>query len=111
MKKNSHGSPTARRRAGADILRDIDEQTVRFGGTTMSKREAELRLLYARALNGNSKASQQLQRVRDRASSESLEQKVGCLLAAEPISEEEYERLAYEQQAPFREQQYGIDKP
>lgn len=101
--KNSLEPVAPTRRAGAEILRDIDEQPVRIDGTTMSKREAQLRLLYARALNGSSKASQQLQRVRDRVGTESLSQKVGYLLVPEPPTLEEWIELVYDQQAPFRE--------
>ena len=50
----------------AAILREIDEQSVLFDGKTMSKREAQLSLDYVRSINGDSRASVRLQRVRDR---------------------------------------------
>lgn len=88
----------------ADILRDLDAQLIVIDGTPISKREAHLRIVYARALNGDAKASRQLQRVRDACCLDNQDQRVGCLLLPEPFgSLEEFERMAYEQQCQFRE--------
>lgn len=88
----------------ADILRDIDAQPIVIDGTTMSKREAHLRIVYARAVQGDPKASRQLQQVRDACELDMLASRVGCLLLPEPPdSLEEFSRMAFEQQRQFRE--------
>lgn len=94
----------------AEILRDIDAQPVVIDGTTISKREAHLRILYARALTGDSRASKQLQRVRDACGLDKQAHRVGYLLLPEsPSSLEEFERMASEQQRQFREKPCSED--
>ena len=96
----------------ADILRDIDAQPVIIDGMTISKREAHLRIVYARALSGDPKASKQLQNIRDACGLEKQAHRVGCLLMPEPPSSlEEFERMAFEQQRQFREKRCSEDSP
>lgn len=102
MSKQGKAKPVVPVIASA-ILRDIEEQSVVLDGETMSKREAQLRLDYARALNGDSRASARLQRVRDRCGLDKVDAQAGCLLVPEPLSPDEFERMAYEQQAQFRD--------
>lgn len=87
----------------ADILHDIDAQPVVFDGTTISKREAHIRIVFARALKGSSRASKQLQKIRDLCGVDQVGSRVGCLFVPEPPSLEEFERMAHEQQRQFRE--------
>ena len=96
----------------ADILRELDAQLIVIDGTTISKREAHLRIVYARALNGDPKSSRQLQQVRDACGLDRQANRVGCLLLPEPPSSlEEFERMAYEQQQQFRENPLPEDSP
>lgn len=98
-------SPQAPPRS-ADILRNLDRETVCFNGDEISMLEAGIRLLYARSLNGDLGASLELQRIRDRCGAETVPKAAGCLVVPEAISLEEWTRRAHKQQAPFREQRY-----
>lgn len=100
------GSPLS---AGA-ILRDIEQTTIVINGETISRREGEIRLLYAKALKGHVGASTELQSIRDRTGADRLPKPAGCLVVPEPISLGEWERRAAAQQAPYRSKSYGIDE-
>ena len=96
----------------ADMLRDIDAEPIFIGGTTMSKREAHLRLVYARALKGDPKASKQLQQVRDACGLDKSAVRVGYLVLPEPPdSLEQFAKMAFEQQRQFRETPCSEDLP
>lgn len=95
----------------ADILRNLDCETVELNGVQMTMLEAGIRLLYARSLKGDIRASFDLQRMRDRCSADTEPRPAGCLVVPEKIPDDEWERLAYEQQRPFRESDYGKGPP
>ena len=72
----------------------------------MSVREAMLRRLQNSSLAGDMDAAAELQNLRDTNKVDGQPVN-GCLLLPDQISLEEWERLAAEQQAPFREKDYG----
>jgi hypothetical protein len=96
-------------RTPVELLRDIDAETLEFQGRRISRLEAMMRIVYARALKGDVRASEELQRARDRGQVDTPPKKVGCLVVPEPMSLDEWERLAAEQQAPFREKRSDDD--
>ncbi len=87
----------------ADILHDIEAQSVVVDGITISKREAYIRIVYARGLKGSPRDSKQLQKIRDACGVDQAGSHIECLFVPEPPSLEEFERMAYEQQRQFRE--------
>lgn len=93
--------------SAAEIMRELDSATIEIDGRHISTREGEIRLLYSRALKGNVPASKELQRIRDRTGAEAPPRIQGVLVVPESISEEEWEKLAFEQQRPFREHPNG----
>lgn len=90
-------------RLGADILYDLDCETLTFNGEEISMLEAGIRLLYSRSLKGDIGASLDLQRIRDRCGAESVPRPAGVLVVPEKVTLEEFERRASEQQRQFRE--------
>ena len=76
----------------------------------MTRREGELRLLYAKALKGNVRASIELQAIRDRTGADKPLKPAGCLVVPPPLKLDEWERMAAQQQAPYRSKGYGIDE-
>ena len=98
-------------RPAADILYDLDCETVTLNGEEISMLDAGIRLLYSRSLKGDIGASFDLQRLRDRCGAESVPRPAGVLVVPEKISLEEYEHRAYEQQRQFREQPCPEDEP
>lgn len=106
MKKRSKaksGDPTA------SLLKTLLGKTVTIDGQAISTREALIRMLYRDSLDGDINASIDLQKLRDACGLKDNAPRIGCLLLPEPEPEEEWERMAYEQQAPFREKNYGKD--
>jgi len=109
MKKNNKrvlASATQLARQSSDILRDLDCETVQLNGEEISMIEASIRLLYSRSLRGDISASVDLQRIRDRCGAESAPRRTGCLVVPPPMSQEEWGRMAFEQQRQFREGPY-----
>lgn len=102
--KKSPGS--ASRVFTGDILARLDERIVEVDGLKMSALEAKIRVLYARCLSGDVSASVDLQKLRDECQVEDS-RVYGVLLLPEPLSEEEWERAAAEQQAQFRSASYA----
>ena len=86
---------------------DLVSATVSLDGRTMSVREAQLRVLYNQSLNKDIDAAIELQNLRDACGVDDQPERLGCLLVPEPVTEELFEKLAYEQQAQFRERNYG----
>lgn len=80
----------------ADILRNLYRETVELNGEEISMLEAGIRLLYSRSLKGDTNASVDLQRIRDRCGAESVPRPAGFLVIPEKVSQEEWERKAFE---------------
>jgi hypothetical protein len=98
----------AKRTAGeAEVLKGLISKVVTVDGKKMTTREAMIRSLSNQALTGDIDAALDLQNLRDQAGVKDEPAGVGVLLLPPPMSEEEFERMAYEQQAPFREKNYG----
>jgi hypothetical protein len=93
----------------ASLLKTLLGKTVTIDGQVISTREALIRMLYRDSLDGDINASIDLQKRRDDCGLKEEAPRVGCLLLPEPLSEEDWERMAAEQQAPFREKNYGKD--
>ena len=91
----------------AEVLKELLSKVVTVDGKKMTTREAMIRSLSNQALAGDIDAAIDLQNLRDQAGVKDEPARVGVLLLPPPMSEEEFERVAYEQQAPFREKNYG----
>jgi hypothetical protein len=91
-----------------ELLTALDQQVVKVDGLKMSALEATLRLLYKRSLRGDVSASVDLQKIRDECRVEEP-QTYGVLLVSEPMSEEDFELEAFNQQAQFREGNYSAE--
>jgi hypothetical protein len=87
----------------ADLVADMLEKAIEVDGREMTVREAMLRAIYRKSLGGDISASVELQDLRDRCGVTDGSERVGCLVVPEPIDLEEFSRLAFEQQRPFRE--------
>lgn len=98
---------TATSGSTSEILAELFSKVVTVEGRKMSMREAMLRNLQSASLGGDMDAAIELQRLRDLNNVEDG-RVIGCLLVPE-IPANEWERLAYEQQAPFREKNHGND--
>ena len=92
-----------------EILQSLNSETVELDGRKITKREAHLTLLYMRSIKGEISASVDLQRIRAACRADKPPEKVGYLVVPEPMSEEAFAKFAYEQQAQFREPNYGKD--
>lgn len=89
------------------IVSELFSKVVTLEGRKMSMREAMLRGLQNAALGGDMDAAIELQKLRDLNNVED-HRVVGCLVVPE-IPADEWERLVYEQQAPFRDKNHGKD--
>lgn len=94
-------------KSAADVLAGLFRTPVKFEDREISAREAYIRALSNESLAENIDSALELQQLRDECGIKDDAQKVGYLIVPEPLSDEEFERLAYEQQAPFREKNYG----
>lgn len=99
-------SPTLPRSDGV-VLTDLFSQVVTIDGRKMTMRQGMLLVLSNQSLAGDMDAALELQKLRDECGIKDDARLVGYLVVPEPIGDEEFERLAYEQQAPFRERGYG----
>jgi hypothetical protein len=99
----------AQRRAAltsaADVLADLFSTPVKFEDREISAREAYIRALYNESLSEKVDSAIELQQLREACGFKD-EAEPGCLVVPS-MTDEEWERLAYEQQAPFREKNYG----
>ena len=107
-KKGTRGGTTSPPQV-SEIVQSLDSETITVEGRRISMREAHLTLLYRRSLKGDILASVELQRIRARCGAETSPQKVGVLVAPEPMGLDEFAELAFKQQAQFRERNYGSD--
>lgn len=98
-------------RPAADILHDLDRETLILEGREISMLEAGILLLYARSLKGEIGASVDLQRIRDRCGTETVSRPVGVLAVPQKQTLEEFERMAFDQQRQFRERPSPEDGP
>ena len=110
-KKGKHAPSDLSARPAADILHDLDRETVTLNGEEISMLEAGIRILSSRSLKGDIGASVDLQRIRDRCGTETVSPRIGVLAVPEKQTLEEFERRAYEQQSQFREQRCPEDEP
>ena len=93
--------------AEADVVKELLSKVIAVDGKKMTTREAMIRSLSNQALTGDIDAAIDLQNLRDQAGVKDEPARVAVLLLPPPMSEEEFERMVYEQQAPFREKDYG----
>jgi hypothetical protein len=93
--------------AEGEVLKDLLSKVIAFDGKKLTTREAMIRSLSNQALAGDIDAALDLQNLRDQAGVKDEPARVGVLLLPPPMSGEEFERMVYEQQAPFREKNYG----
>ena len=91
------------------IVRNLNSETVELEGCKISKREAHLTLLYMRSIKGEISASVELQRIRERSGANVPREAVGCLVVPGMLDLVDFTKLAFEQQAKFRERNYGND--
>lgn len=96
-------------RSDALVLTDLLSQVVTIEGRKMTMRQGMLLALSNRSLGGDMDAALELQRLRDECGIKGDVVQFGYLLVPEAIPDAEFKRLAYEQQAPFREKNYGKD--
>lgn len=96
-------------RSDAVVLTDLLSQEVTIEGRKMTMRQGMLLALSNQSLAGDMDAAMELQKLRDECGIKDDARLVGYLVVPEPLADEEFERLAYEQQAPFREKNYGKD--
>lgn len=94
-------------RSDAVVLTDLLSKVVTIDGRKMTMRQGMLLAYSNQSLAGDMDASLELQRLRDECGIRDDAQQVGYLIVPEPLSEEEFDRLAFEQQAPYREKNYG----
>lgn len=95
-------------KSAADVLADLFRTPVKFEDREISAREAYIRALSNESLAENMDSALELQQLREACGVEDRKA-VGCLVVPGPLSDDEFERLAYEQQAEFREKNYGKD--
>ena len=95
-------------RKAQEFLAEAFSRPVVIDGREMTTREAYIRGVHARALGGDVASHAELFRLR-RACGAGNDSKVGHLVVPETLSMEEFERLAFEQQRPFREQSSDYD--
>lgn len=93
-------------RSDAVVLTDLFSQVVSIDGRKMTMRQGMLLALSNQSLAGDMDAALELQKLRDEYGIKDDARQVGYLIIPE-IPEDEWERMAYEQQAPFREKNYG----
>jgi hypothetical protein len=95
-------------RPTGEILTDLISGVVTFEGRRISMRELMIRAMQNSSLNGDIDAALDLHKLRE-ASGVDDQQIVGCLVVPEQIPLDQWERLAAEQQAKYREKNYGND--
>ena len=88
-----------------EIIARLDSELIDANGARMSRRELELRVLLNKAMKGDVRASQHLDRVRARAPADTPAVAGGVLLLPSPVPLHEWEASAAIQQAQFREWQ------
>jgi hypothetical protein len=87
----------------AAILAKIDSEIVVVGNVKMTKLELEMRALQRKALSGDPRASQLLDRKRAAAAVIEPIQKGGVLVVPSPLDFDEWGSRAAKQQAKYRE--------
>jgi hypothetical protein len=87
----------------AAILARLDAETVVVGDRTMTKREVELRVIQGKALSGDPRASQLLDRKRAAAAVIEPTHQGGVLVVPAPLDFDEWGSRAAKQQAKYRE--------
>lgn len=90
--------------AEVEVLAGIFKTGVVVDGKTMSTREAYLRTLQNASLRGVVDASIELQKIREACGAYTAPTG-GYLVIPEEVTEDEFERMAYAQQAQFRDKE------
>src|SRR5688500_18942186 len=80
--------------SNADILKRLDEEKIKVGGKMMTRREARLRVLDARALRGELRAIQMLEKMREDAEVGKAQPPSPVLLLPAPVPLHEWEASA-----------------
>ena len=89
--------------AEGEVVKGLLSKVITVDGKKMTMREAMIRSLSNQALSGDIDAAIDLQKLRDQAGVRDGPARVGVLLLPPVMSEEAFERMAYEKQAKFRE--------
>jgi len=88
------------------FLADLFSMPVIIDGSEMTAREAYLRAIHARALAGDADSLIQLDQLRRACGADEIV-RAGYLVVPAALPLDEWERLAAEQQRPFRENPSG----
>ncbi len=101
--KKTKPEATSKPETDMDIIARLDSELIEANGVSMSRREVELRVLSNKAMKGDVRASQHLDRVRAKAPANTPAVAGGVLLLPSPVPLHEWEASAAIQQAQFRE--------
>lgn len=107
--KQKSAKPTADNSTAA-ILERIDAEQIEVQGQKMTRRECELRVLNARALKGDTRASAHLEALRSKARASEPKSGGGVLLLPGTVPLHEWEASAAIQQAKFRKRPEGYSQ-
>jgi hypothetical protein len=125
IKKGERRNPNGRRGKGKKapaasetslkaIIERVENELVEFNGTMITKREAQVRVLFAKAMQGDVRASKMVDEMRKQAGLDKAGSAGGVLLLPASVPLEEWEAAAAAQQAQFRDAAYegsDLDKP
>jgi hypothetical protein len=92
-----------------DFFAEAFSRPVMIEGKEMSTREAYIRSIHAKALAGDVGSHLDLFRLRQACGAGDGRQ-AGYLVVPEAMDEDDWARLAFEQQRPFREQSISYDR-
>ncbi|MFP5328548.1 MAG: DUF5681 domain-containing protein [Alphaproteobacteria bacterium] len=121
FKKGQSGNPNGRPRktppqprddSPAAVLKRADERTIPVNGSEYTPFALEVMALQAKAAKGDVAASRQLTRIRKELGllTSAPIQVGGVLVVPGPMDEADFEKLAFKQQAPFRERTTDYDE-
>lgn len=122
FKKGQSGNPNGRPRKApaqprddspAAVLKRADERTIPVNGSEYTPFALEVMALQAKAAKGDVAASRQLTSIRKELgllASAPMQVGGGVLVVPGPMDEADFEKLAFKQQAPFRERTTDYDE-
>ena len=109
---NPRGRPTNQKQLKpetslAEIVKRVGEKTLPIGGEERSLDEMAITALYKKAVEGNVPAMRALSALRKDLGllKPDMTQRCGVLVVPAPMDEPDFEKLAFKQQAKFRENQ------